>query len=92
MVHNRTASGVHLWDIVHLGHCTGVIDLAWGAAMSEDTDDRRRGAPDPRQAPGARAAVDRGCTCSVLANAAYRSGATGERPFVDPQCPVHTGV
>jgi hypothetical protein len=44
---------------------------------------------DPAQAPGGRAAVDRGCTCSVLANAAYRAGAPDEQPFVDPSCPLH---
>ena len=60
--------------------------------MTENVDDGGVRAPDPTQAPGARAAVDRGCTCSVLANAAYRSGAPGERPFVDPHCPVHATV
>ena len=58
--------------------------------MAEDVEDGRRGAPDPTDAPGARAAVDRGCTCSVLANAAYRAGAPGERPFVEPHCPMHS--
>jgi hypothetical protein len=45
--------------------------------------------PDLMGGPGGRTAVDRGCTCSVLANAAYRSGAPGELPFVEPHCPVH---
>ena len=58
--------------------------------MSEDLDDGRVRASDPAEAPGGRTAVDRGCTCSVLANAAYRAGAPGERPFVDPACPVHS--
>ncbi len=58
--------------------------------MAEDVDDGRLRAPDPAEAPGARAAVDRGCTCSVLANAAYRAGAPGERPFVEPHCPMHS--
>jgi hypothetical protein len=57
--------------------------------MTEHVDDGRVHAPEHTEAPGARAAVDRGCTCSVLANAAYRAGAPGERPFVDPYCPVH---
>ena len=55
--------------------------------MAEDADDGR--VTDPAEGPGGRAAVDRGCTCSVLANAAYRAGAPGERPFVEPRCPVH---
>ena len=58
--------------------------------MAEDVDDGRLRAPDPGAEPGGRGAVDHGCTCSVLANAAYRAGAPGERPFVDPQCPVHS--
>ncbi|NMO93095.1 hypothetical protein [Actinomycetospora sp. TBRC 11914] len=59
--------------------------------MVEHIDDERadRTDTDPGQAPGGRAAVDRGCTCSVLANAAYRAGAPGERSFVDPVCPLH---
>jgi hypothetical protein len=57
--------------------------------MAEDADHRRVRLPDPTEGPGGRTAVDRGCTCSVLANAAYRSGAPGERPFVDPHCPLH---
>ena len=60
--------------------------------MAEDVDDRSTGAPDPTHEPGGRGALDRGCTCSVLANAAYRAGAPGERPFVDPQCPVHAAA
>lgn len=56
--------------------------------MAENVDGER--APDhPNHAPGGRDAVDRGCTCSVLANAAYRAGAPGVQPFVDPRCPVH---
>jgi hypothetical protein len=50
-------------------------------------DERAR--TDPAEAPGGRIALDRGCTCSVLANAAYRAGAPGERSFVDPVCPIH---
>lgn len=57
--------------------------------MAEELDEERLDALDPTHEPGGRAAVDRGCTCSVLANAAYRSGAPGEQPFVDPRCPVH---
>jgi hypothetical protein len=60
--------------------------------MAEDVDEDRVAAPDPGHAPGGRAAVDRGCTCSVLANAAYRAGAPGEQPFVDPSCPVHSAA
>lgn len=57
--------------------------------MADDVDEQGVSAPDPTEAPGGRAAVDRGCTCSVLANAAYRAGAPGEQPFVDPRCPFH---
>ena len=45
---------------------------------------------DPALAPGGHVAVSHGCRCSVLANAAFRSGAPSERPFVDPRCEVHT--
>jgi hypothetical protein len=38
--------------------------------------------------PGSQAAIKRGCTCSVLANAAYRTGAA-DTPLIDPDCPVH---
>jgi hypothetical protein len=37
--------------------------------------------------PGSPAAVDAGCRCSVLANAAFRCGASQE-PLIDPTCPV----
>ena len=60
--------------------------------MAEDVDEEHVTALDPAHAPGGRAALDRGCTCSVLANAAYRAGAPGEQPFVDPLCPVHSGA
>lgn len=39
-------------------------------------------------APGGPRALDHGCLCSVLANAAYRARADVD-PFVDPRCPVH---
>lgn len=39
-------------------------------------------------APGSPAAVGLGCRCSVLANAAFRTGAA-ERPLVDPACAMH---
>ena len=60
--------------------------------MDEDVDEQRVDAHVSAHAPGGRAAVDRGCTCSVLANAAYRSGAPGGQPFVDPRCPVHAAA
>jgi hypothetical protein len=41
--------------------------------------------------PGAQAAVQRGCVCSVLANAAYRTGAS-DVPLVDPECPLHAAL
>lgn len=44
---------------------------------------------DPAMAPGGQAAVAQGCTCSVLANAAFRADAPGEIPFIDPRCPLH---
>lgn len=56
--------------------------------MAEQTGDGRP-RTDPAEAPGGRAALARGCTCSVLANAAHRTGVPGEQPFVDPACPVH---
>ena len=40
--------------------------------------------------PGSPAAVAAGCRCSVLANAAFRCGASGE-PLVDPTCPLEHG-
>lgn len=43
---------------------------------------------DREMAPGGPGAISRGCLCSVLANAAYRSRAEAH-PFVDPECPVH---
>lgn len=46
-----------------------------------------RHAPDA--APGGRAALARGCTCSVLANAAFRAGSDQVLPLVEPDCPVH---
>jgi hypothetical protein len=53
------------------------------------------GAPAPAEAPaplppGSPAAVAAGCRCSVLANAAFRCGASGE-PLVDPTCPLEHG-
>jgi hypothetical protein len=58
--------------------------------MGDDDEgvERSREVADPGDQPGGRAAVDRGCTCSVLANAAYRSG-SGEDALVEPDCPVH---
>jgi hypothetical protein len=41
-------------------------------------------------APGGPRAKARGCLCSVLANAAFRSGAVDD-PCVDPRCPMHAG-
>jgi hypothetical protein len=46
------------------------------------------GAPGRDMAPGGPRAMAHGCLCSVLANAAYRSGAD-EAPIVDPRCPLH---
>lgn len=43
---------------------------------------------DSTGAPGALDALARGCACSVLANAGYRTGADLE-PLIDPSCPVH---
>jgi hypothetical protein len=60
--------------------------------MADHVDEERMTAPDPTHAPGGRTALDNGCTCSVLANAAYRAGAPGEQPFVDPRCPVHAAA
>lgn len=40
------------------------------------------------QAPGGPEALARGCSCSALANAGYRSGAESN-PLVDPECPTH---
>lgn len=55
------------------------------------TEALSRGRPlsDPAMAPGGRTALTEGCICSVLANAAYRSGAPDETPFIDPRCPLH---
>ncbi len=39
-------------------------------------------------APGSPAAIDRGCHCSVLANASYRIG-TEPFPLADPDCTLH---
>ena len=44
---------------------------------------------DQAMAPGGRTALTQGCTCSVLANAAFRAGAPDETPFIDPRCPLH---
>lgn len=44
---------------------------------------------DSAMAPGGRTASTEGCICSVLASAAYRSGAPDETPFIDPRCPLH---
>lgn len=57
--------------------------------MSETAPTDGAAAPDPLMGPGGRSAVERGCLCSVLANAAHRAGQVGEEPFVDPSCPVH---
>ena len=58
--------------------------------MSEDTADPTSGWAhhDLEMAPGGPQALARGCRCSVLANAAYRTRAT-DQPFVDPCCPLH---
>ncbi|MEJ8278964.1 hypothetical protein [Pseudonocardia spirodelae] len=45
-------------------------------------------APPDELAPGGPRAKARGCLCSVLANAAFRSGAERE-PCIDPRCPMH---
>lgn len=45
---------------------------------------------DSENAPGGRAALARGCVCSVLANAAFRAGSGDEPPLIEPGCPVHT--
>lgn len=41
-------------------------------------------------APGGPRAKAQGCLCSVLANAAFRSGQMDE-PCVDPRCRLHAG-
>jgi hypothetical protein len=92
MVHNRPRSGVNLCDTVTSRKRYSPHQLSRGAAMADDVDEQRAERHDPGHAPGGRAAVDRGCTCSVLANAAYRAGAPDEQPFVDPRCPVHTAA
>ena len=38
--------------------------------------------------PGGQSALTHGCLCSVLANAAYRTGGA-EEPLIAPDCPVH---
>jgi len=58
--------------------------------MSDGTAEQPDPWADPALAPGGRTALTHGCTCSVLANAAYRAGAPGETVFVDTRCPVHT--
>ena len=58
--------------------------------MSDGTAEQYVPWGDPALAPGGPRALARGCTCSVLANAAYRAGAPGESVFVDTRCPVHT--
>ncbi|WP_168169564.1 hypothetical protein [Pseudonocardia sp. HH130629-09] len=44
--------------------------------------------PSGELAPGGPRAKAQGCLCSVLANAAYRSGAQA-LPCIDPRCPMH---
>ena len=41
-------------------------------------------------APGSAEAVAAGCSCSVLANAAYRIG-VDNAPLLDPACPLEHG-
>ncbi|TCK21257.1 hypothetical protein [Pseudonocardia endophytica] len=59
--------------------------------MTDGADDR---GPEPSfdpasdMAPGGPRAKSRGCRCSVLANAAFRSGQSDE-PAVDPRCEMH---
>lgn len=58
--------------------------------MTEDatTPDTAEAPPDMDMAPGGPQALDDGCICSVLVNAAYRAGAV-EDACVDPRCPLH---
>jgi hypothetical protein len=57
--------------------------------MGDDTAPPGTGAPTGRDLPpGGPQATAQGCLCSVLANAAYRSGAD-EDPCIDPLCPLH---
>lgn len=44
---------------------------------------------DAENAPGGRAALARGCLCSVLANAAFRAGSGDQPALIEPGCPVH---
>ncbi len=63
---------------------------AGAPAPAEESAEAPAEAPAEAQAPlppGSPAAVAAGCRCSVLANAAYRCGATGE-PLLDPSCPL----
>lgn len=57
--------------------------------MSEDTAEFAVEDPDQYMAPGGPSALASGCVCSVLANAAYRAGASDEPPLIDPHCPLH---
>jgi hypothetical protein len=59
--------------------------------MTDGADERGaspRHDPANDMAPGGPRAKARGCRCSVLANAAFRSGRTAE-PTVDPRCEMH---
>ncbi|MBC3194184.1 hypothetical protein H7X46_24325 [Pseudonocardia sp. C8] len=59
------------------------------ATSGQEAERPKRDAPDD-MAPGGPRAKAQGCLCSVLANAAYRSGAV-EDPSIDPRCPMHAG-
>lgn len=39
--------------------------------------------------PGGPRAVELGCCCSVLANAAFRTGCSSQRALIDPTCRLH---
>ncbi|TCK25183.1 hypothetical protein [Pseudonocardia endophytica] len=56
--------------------------------MGDDATPPDGGAAGHELPPGGPQATARGCLCSVLANAAYRSGAD-ENPCIDPLCPLH---
>ncbi|MBP2364438.1 hypothetical protein [Pseudonocardia parietis] len=60
--------------------------------MADGTSERAAQRPEPGVpddlVPGGARAKARGCLCSVLANAAYRSGSV-EDPCIDPRCPMH---
>jgi len=61
-------------------------------APRTDSAPREPSSAEPEHAqdpvlPGSPAAVEAGCRCSVLANAAFRCGASQE-PLIDPTCPV----